>query len=187
MSQTFQWTEHFATGLAEVDLQHRHLVDIINAIGDGIRGNPDTAPVDLAGLYRELQEYAVYHFAEEERLMAEEGLDAGFLEEHQLQHRSYLEEVERLGARFSPAATDEGQSILKFLTSWLAHHILGIDQSMARQMARVPGGMAPHQALLAEEDEERGATEPLLAALHGLFEQVAQRNRELEALNESLE
>lgn len=187
MSQTFPWTPRFETGLAEVDHQHRQLVALINALGEQVREDLDVRRDDIAALYRELRDYAVYHFAEEERLMAEEGLDGGYVEQHRAQHRYYLEEVERLYGRLSAEAGAEIQSILKFLTSWLVYHILGTDQAMARQMERIHGGMSPREALLAEEDDEQGATEPLLAALHGLFEQVAQRNRELQALNEGLE
>ncbi|MDZ7753769.1 MAG: bacteriohemerythrin [Gammaproteobacteria bacterium] len=187
MAQTFQWTERFETGLTEVDDQHRHLVDIINAIGERVRENLEVPVDDIAALYRDLRDYAVYHFAEEERLMVQEGLDGGHVEQHQAQHRYYLAEVERLYGRLSAEAVAEIRSILKFLTSWLVYHILGTDQAMARQMERIHAGMTPRQALLAEADERRDATEPLLAALNGLFEQVAERNRELEALNEDLE
>ncbi len=32
--ESFRWGTHFVTGLAEVDKQHHHLVDIINQFGE---------------------------------------------------------------------------------------------------------------------------------------------------------
>jgi hypothetical protein len=36
--------------------------------------------------------------------------------------------------------------LLSFLAGWLIHHVLGEDQSMARQIHAIDGGMTPEQA-----------------------------------------
>jgi hemerythrin len=82
---------------------------------------------------------------------------------------------------------EAAQRLLKFLTYWLAHHILGTDQSMARQVAAIQAGQKPEEAFAAEQVMKEGATEPLLHALTGLFQQVSERNRELQELNATLE
>ena len=38
--ESFQWNEGFLTGIADVDDQHRHLVDVINKFGDLIDPPP---------------------------------------------------------------------------------------------------------------------------------------------------
>jgi hemerythrin len=58
---------------------------------------------------------------------------------------------------------------------------------MARQVAAIRAGTPSEEALRAEEQARAGATQPLLAALHGLLEQVAERNKTLRALNTTLE
>ena len=87
----------------------------------------------------------------------------------------------------APEKPDSAEPLLKFLTYWLAFHILGTDQSMARQVRAIHGGQNPADAFSAEEVQKEGATEPLLHALNGLFHQVSERNRELLELNQTLE
>ena len=87
----------------------------------------------------------------------------------------------------SPQKPDAAKPLLKFLTYWLAFHILGTDQSMARQVRAIQAGQNPAEAFSAEEVMKEGATEPLLHALNGLFHQVSERNRELLELNRTLE
>ncbi len=48
---------------------------------------------------------------------------------------------------------------------WLAYHILGVDQNMARQVAAIEEGATPLQAFEAEENGKDSSTIPLLAAL----------------------
>lgn len=187
MAQTFQWNSSFETGLADVDSQHRRLVDTINAIGERLALSADIDAAELKDLYQDLKDYAAYHFAEEETLMAGAGIHAAHLERHRDQHAYYISEIERLCRDCSPERPETGQGMLRFLTSWLAYHILGTDQAMARQMAYIAAGMDPENALATEEHERRTATEPLLHALQGLFEQLSERNRQLVALNETLE
>jgi len=87
----------------------------------------------------------------------------------------------------SPQKLNAAEPLLKFLTYWLAFHILGTDQSMARQVKAIQRGQNPVDAFSAEEVQKEGATEPLLHALNGLFHQVSERNRELLELNQTLE
>jgi hemerythrin len=70
---------------------------------------------------------------------------------------------------------------------WLAYHILGMDQNMARQLELIGQGTDPGEAFDLAEKESDSSTEPLLKALSGLFEQVSAQNRELQQLNQGLE
>jgi hemerythrin len=77
--------------------------------------------------------------------------------------------------------------LLQFLTQWLAYHILGSDQFMAKQIASIQSGCRPEDAYLDAAPTNDPATDTLLAALNGLFHQVSERNRELVQLNKTLE
>ncbi|MBU1363816.1 MAG: PAS domain-containing protein [Gammaproteobacteria bacterium] len=78
--------------------------------------------------------------------------------------------------------------LLRFLSSWLAHHILGIDQSMARQIRKIRAGMTPEQAF---EEEKHMVADPattsLLSGMNAMFRMIAARNDELEKANTTLE
>lgn len=185
--ESFHWDKHFVTGLAEVDDQHHVLVDLINRFGELLSQLEGASFSDIETLFNELNEYAQYHFKEEEGMMSVVGLDARFLAHHIQLHVNFLQELMRMRDGVSPQNQDAAEALLKFLIYWLAFHILGTDQSMARQVRAIQSGQKPADAFSAEESMKEGATEPLLHALNGLFHQVSERNRELLELNRTLE
>lgn len=185
--ESFHWDKHFETGLQAVDEQHHHLVDIINQLGEILTDSAQVSFDDIEKVFGELAAYAQYHFTEEESLMEQLGIDQRHLEQHRHAHNSFLREVTEMHAEISPNNTDEAKPLLGFLISWLAYHILGSDQSMARQIAAIRSGQTPAQAFLSEDRKKEGAVEPLLHALNSLFEQVSERNHKLLQLNQTLE
>ena len=185
--ESFRWDKHYITGLAEVDRQHRHLVDIINQFGELLTRPDGIAFDDLEKVFGELAAYAQYHFTEEESLMDQAGVDPRHQQHHRHEHDNFLQEVTRMHAGVSPEDPDKAKRLLRFLVYWLAYHILGSDQSLARQIAAIRAGQTAADAYLTEERMQEGAVEPLLHALTGLFRQVSERNRELLRLNQTLE
>ncbi|MEB3263758.1 MAG: GGDEF domain-containing protein [Synechococcus sp.] len=186
-AEPFHWDQHFVTGLAAVDAQHHRLVDMINRLGRLLAGN-QTGIADLDDLYGQLADYAVDHFREEERLMAAVALDPRHLGAHVAAHRSFLENASSIYAGVSAEGfLGQAQSLLMFLTHWLAYHILGMDQDMAKQIRAIRLGLSPGEAYDRLEQGRASETQPLLEALHGLFEEVSLQNRQLKQLNESLE
>ncbi len=184
--ESFHWDQHFETGLEMVDQQHHALVDLINRFGESLTERDNVSPAEIEDLFNELTAYAKYHFREEEELMLRAGLDPRHIEAHVNLHSAFLEEV----ALIHEAGADRArvsERLLKFLTHWLAFHILGTDQSMARQIAAIGGGQGAAEAFLDEKKMKAGATEPLLVALNGLFHEVSERNRDLVELNHTLE
>ncbi len=185
--ESFLWGKHFVTGLTEVDKQHQHLVDVINQFGELLTQPEGASFDDIEKVFGKLAAYAQYHFAKEESLMGKAGIDPRHLEYHRREHIRFLQEVTNMHADISPENPDKAKPLLKFLIYWLAYHILGSDQSMAKQIAAIRCGQTAADAYLAEERMKEGAVEPLLHALDGLFRQVSDRNRELLQLNQTLE
>jgi hemerythrin len=185
--ESFHWDKHFETGLAEVDKQHYVLVSLINSFGDLLSQLEGVSFTDIEAVFNELAEYAQYHFKEEEAMMAQMCLDTRHVAHHIQLHVNFLQELTRMREGVSPQKPDAAEPLLKFLTYWLAFHILGTDQSMSRQVRAIQTGQNPADAFAAEEVMKEGATEPLLHALNGLFHQVSERNRELLELNRTLE
>ncbi len=184
---SFIWDDHYVTNLTEVDKQHHHLVDVINQFGE-LLTQPENIPFDkVETVFGELAAYAQYHFAEEEMLMDTLKVDQRHVEHHKHEHVNFLQEVTQLHAAISPQKPEKAKSLLNFLIYWLAYHILGSDQSMAKQVLAIRAGQSATDAYLAEERMKEGAVEPLLHALNGLFRQVSERNRELLQLNQTLE
>ena len=183
----FQWNPCFVTGLHEVDEQHHRLVDVINRFGELVMRESGASSVELETVFGELADYTQYHFTEEEAMMAIMGLDARYRKQHQQSHAKFLEEVRQLHDSISGNNHEAAKSLLQFLTHWLAYHILGTDQFMARQIALIQSGASPEEAYLAETETKDPATDTLLKSLNGLFEQVSERNHALTQLNKTLE
>lgn len=184
--KSFHWDTHFETGLTDVDAQHQFLVDLINHFGDLLTQTAHLGQDTLQEVLQELAAYSQYHFREEEGLMRRSGIDGRHLESHLQVHERFLEEVTRLRQAVL-LQNDAAEPLLKFLIYWLASHILGTDQSMARQIRAIDSGRTAEDAFLEEKTVNEDVIEPLLKALNGLFHEISERNRDLLKLNHSLE
>ncbi|MBI5108217.1 MAG: bacteriohemerythrin [Rhodocyclales bacterium] len=185
--EAFHWNSNFLTGLTEVDEQHFRLVDLINRFGNLVMRQEGALPDELEQVFAELADYARYHFSEEESLMVATHVDERHVAQHTHAHQSFLDEVTQLHKGLAPGNSGAARSLLQFLTHWLAYHILGSDQFMAKQMAAIKSGCSADEAYRAQSPTNDPATDTLLAALNGLFHQVSERNRELVELNRTLE
>lgn len=119
------WTEEFATGIPEIDAQHRQLVDIVNKFDEAARRGRGSRIMNE--ILNDLIGYTQEHFAFEEKFMAEKGFPG--LKLHQSQHRQLLQKVERYQFEFNEErrrVTSEVQDLLKY---WLTAHILKEDKA----------------------------------------------------------
>lgn len=183
----FQWNSCFITGLHDVDEQHHRLLDLINRFGILITNQDEASVTHLEGVFAQLADYAQYHFVEEEALMVAMRVDPRHVVQHRISHVGFLDEVTQLHNGVSANDQDAAKYLLQFLMHWLAYHILGSDQVMARQIAAIQSGIQPEEAYLNHAWSKDPATDTLLDALNGLFHQVSERNHELVQLNKTLE
>jgi diguanylate cyclase (GGDEF)-like protein/hemerythrin-like metal-binding protein len=184
--ESFVWSDIYETEVPLVDKEHRKLVDLINQFGSLLAQN-QVETSDIQDVLKELLDYAEYHFRNEEGLMRESKISARHFDQHVISHNDFLVEVKMLYQAFSSKNRESASQLLEFLIHWLVYHILGIDRNMAKQLKKIQSGATPEQAYESEEKERDKSTEPLVAALNGLFHQVSLRNKELIQLNLSLE
>lgn len=184
MAALFDWKDTFLTGIGLVDDQHRHLVELINDLASRAF-DPEASDPEAPGQARDaLLDYTRIHFADEEALMHGAGLDPRHIEAHRAQHRSFIDEIRAI----DPSQTaDTLQPTLRYLMGWLAHHILGIDQAMARQIQARREGLDAAAALEAERAKQRRDSDPLLDALNVMLHVISEKNRELRTANIELE
>lgn len=183
---SFDWDQNFVTGIPSVDKQHQSLVDLINEFGDLLSQNR-VQMEDIDRVFKHLADYAGHHFHEEEELMTRVGVDPRHRDAHVGEHRKFMQETTEMYARVEDGNSHAARELLDFLSHWLAYHILGEDQNMARQIAAISAGTDPASAFADGERKTESSTEPLLRALKGLFAMVSARNEELLHLNQSLE
>ncbi len=182
--ETFVWNDRYLTGEPVVDSEHRELVRIVNWVGSLQSSDADAAEIEKVLVY--LAGYATEHFAHEEALMAQTGCDARHADLHRKIHRDFAQQI--VNMQTVNVGQSDTQSLLRFLTNWLAYHILGTDQAMVRQTRNIRNGMTPEQAYEAERTQVADpATVSLLDALNSLYRVIAGRNQALVDLNHRLE
>jgi hemerythrin len=184
--EAFVWDQNFVTGLTQVDEQHQELVNLFNALNDSLFSTDVRREALLEETYRKVIDYTQHHFRDEEQVMRDTGIDARHLEAHQALHAQF---VEQLGAIWSQRATlvEHPETIVGFLTSWLGLHILGVDQSMARQIALIRTGVSPAVAFDQETAAHDRATRALIQLVGKLYQVLTLQNTELAKANARLE
>ena len=187
MLSLFSWNETFLTHLDKVDAQHQNLVKLINDLGEMVLSSAEAPPTELATLRDRIYAYGQRHFQDEEDLMRAERVDPRHVSQQQESHAGFIAEAQQLGTQEDQLPSEQAKALTEYLVRWLAFHILGQDQSMARQIHAIRAGQSPADAYEAELAHSKQNSEPLLDAMNGLFYVVSQRNRELRELNQTLE
>lgn len=122
-----EWSEDLTMGFAEIDSQHRWLVDATNALHDEIiKGAP--CPEKVAKLLHGLVDYTLTHFVTEELLFEWHHFPES--EAHTAEHQAFVRTV-RAWMQRHKAGEKLDHEILEFLKGWLIHHIMESDKAYA--------------------------------------------------------
>lgn len=176
MLTTFKWNHYFETGLPDVDAQHRHLVSLLNQLGNEV---DSSTPEHIDQTLKALADYTVYHFGCEERLMEQYGVAPGHRDAHCRTHQRFVAQVHNWMATRNETGQLSLAQLVAYLSNWLIFHILGDDQSMGRQIAAIRAGAAAGAALAADRTSEDPRTDILLDSLRTLYSGLLERNDRL--------
>jgi hemerythrin-like metal-binding protein len=177
------WSEHFVTGLDAVDVQHKALVEMINAAAPHLASGGEDAQSTVGPLLDKLVRYAASHFKYEEDLMRQAQVLPAYFTQHQHNHQTFVDEVIQMRAQYEKGESLSGNDLLQFLTSWLTFHILSEDKHMAVQVLAIRKGDTAAQAFTSL-DTSKGAPQAVYnAALVDLFSLLTARNRTLTEAN----
>lgn len=115
------WTPDLNTGIHEIDVQHRRIVDYINRLNDA-RTSGDREQIGV--VIEETVDYTLSHFAFEEALM----VDAGYLYSgpHKRVHELFTKRVMEFRTRFD-AGENIADELHAMLSRWLINHIKNDD------------------------------------------------------------
>ncbi len=124
-----KWTEDLAVGIATIDEQHQELFKRINDLLLAIREHRCRDEID--GTIRFLDDYAKFHFSEEEKRME----DAGYrgLRQHKLRHAAYLDNIRQLKEmaslpRESGMSYEISVTANQIVVDWIRAHIMKDDR-----------------------------------------------------------
>jgi len=117
------WKDEFSVGIAEMDDQHKKMIEMINRLI--AEQNTLTDPQTIAELLTEMTDYAQVHFRAEEYLMAEYGYDRKTQQEEQ--HQAFIDETMEFCSAADIGPNILSVALLDFLRTWLVDHILQED------------------------------------------------------------
>jgi len=130
-----RWDATLETGDERVDVQHRELVGLFNALHEAIvsgRGKDAAEPILV-----QLIAYVNSHFEAERQLMIAARYPSALLVPHVEQHTELARKTEELAAEYRAGRVATALPLANFLSSWLASHIRESDRAFAQHVREV--------------------------------------------------
>jgi len=123
------WSDALVLGVPALDAQHRELVARVSRVSVAI----DREPAEVSALLDFLGEYALSHFATEERLMALHGYPEAAQATHRKVHEDFVRAFSGLRYDLDVEGATAGivARIRSWMASWLLEHIQGMDHALA--------------------------------------------------------
>jgi diguanylate cyclase (GGDEF)-like protein/hemerythrin-like metal-binding protein len=175
--EVFPWNKNFETGLADIDKQHKKLVELLNKLANTLVHN-EMSKVNEA--FEELADYANYHFDEEENAWANYFGDDSWFVSHQLSHSSFLPKVMELKGDGNELPSQEVvEASVKFLIRWLAFHIIDDDKRLALVVQAMQAGKSLEQAKIQADRKMRGSVRLLIETVLKMYDGLSTRTLEL--------
>ncbi|RCX09619.1 hemerythrin [Anaerobacterium chartisolvens] len=123
----FEWKANYSCNIEEIDNQHKKLFEIAARLYDLASLKDEYDHYDeIVAIINELEEYTVYHFAYEEKLMLESNYKD--YETHKIEHDFFIKKIKRLEKM--DMEEDQSNSVMKmieFVADWISAHILKVD------------------------------------------------------------
>lgn len=170
----FRWNEQFETGIAIIDEQHQTLVRLLNRLASTLTQDHDSD--SLNRLLQELTDYAALHFRTEEEIWQQHFDGDQWHREHRQSHQDFVRKIAemRQAKATAPIEVMVGD-MLKFLTHWLAQHMLDSDQRMARVVHAIENGADLANAKTLAMTELSGATHVLIDTVLEMYDHLNSR------------
>ena len=124
------WSSVFSVGVAEIDNQHKKLVDMANRLNDAMKAGQGKEAIGK--VLNELVSYTATHFAYEERLMDQHKYPMS--PEHKQEHKDLVKTVLDFKAKFEKGDAALTAEIMTFLRDWLTKHIMNSDKKFGKDL-----------------------------------------------------
>ena len=114
-----EWRTEFETGVADVDHEHRELVDLINALHSKVENDdsPETVSTFLGEVFAKISA----HFALEETVMRKHGYDE--YAEHKADHEKLLDDIrDIMDDHEAGHYSDVGDQLAHAVRDWFVNH-----------------------------------------------------------------
>jgi hemerythrin-like metal-binding protein len=133
----FIWNESLTVGNDQMDDEHKILIGYLNTIGEYKKKHEAgdiLSRVVVARVIARLVDYTVFHFRDEELLLARYAYPN--LASHKAIHRHLLEQLNILAGKFDTVGVDIVPVLFNFVSVWLKDHIMGVDQRYTKYVGK---------------------------------------------------
>ena len=176
--EIFPWDDNLETGIAKIDAQHKKLVDILNRLVAHLANL--SSVTDLDEIFDELIDYTDYHFKTEEGIWTQYFEGDAWLEAHKKTHNSFLSETLEIKKNQEKKEFDEViYDIVRFLSQWLAYHILDTDKRMAKVVLEMQLGHSLEEAKKHSDAFMNGSIKTLVGTVLKMYGDISTRTLDL--------
>jgi hemerythrin-like metal-binding protein len=125
-----EWKDEFATGVPDVDSEHRQLIELINALHVALLREDVTYTVmDFLGqIYARISG----HFALEEKIMRERRYDQ--FEDHKTDHERLLDELRDIMDDYEAHAYFSDEEFARQIENWFSQHFKTRDARLHKHL-----------------------------------------------------
>ena len=128
MAKFISWNNTYSVGNAEMDNQHKQLINIINKLFDSFKeGNAEEISNEILN---EMIEYANFHLNSEEKLLYK--FDYPEKENHEVLHNEFRNKTDELKSMISKKSEDAHYKLMDYLKNWWTNHILIEDMKYSK-------------------------------------------------------
>ncbi len=120
------WNGHLKLGHAQIDSDHKKMVELLNRFHDASHTEHSTVVCSL--ILSDLIAYTKAHFALEEQLMTIS--QYGQLAAHKTEHNALMQQIVELKTRLDRGTAELDSELFEFLRDWVCKHILESDRAL---------------------------------------------------------
>ncbi|SFB35575.1 bacteriohemerythrin [Clostridium frigidicarnis] len=123
-----KWKDEYSVGVEKIDEQHKHLFEIANKVHEVLNNDFYTDKYDkIVEILKELEDYTVFHFNDEEEYMKQIGYKKFFT--HKIEHEEFVQKIKNVDLGKIDCNQDKYLlEIMNFIVNWLVNHILQKDK-----------------------------------------------------------
>lgn len=131
-----KWEKNYSVRVFELDEQHKKIFEFINLLEEALISEKRSLAIVVRDVLRELNDYASYHFKNEEKYFAKFNYE--YSEDHISEHKEYTLRVSLFNKRLETfhrkddSLVDFSLDLFEFLESWWTEHIRHEDHKYSR-------------------------------------------------------
>lgn len=128
-----EWSDTLSVGIAEIDSQHRELIDRMNTLFQAL--SDDQGSQEIVSAFSFLDDYVVTHFDTEERYMDRIARMGGVYPQHDLhkaEHAAFVRDFREMQADLGDCAANPLfiSEFKSWMKNWIILHVMKVDQGL---------------------------------------------------------